>query len=224
MARFLKTSDYSSIIQTVDLNQITENTPQNLYDSEVKAISRMRTKLVQRYMVDIELGVMTAFSITTHYRTRDRIILGEVITHVNDFNRWDKTTTYAINAIVTDDNGYVYTAIAASQNQALTLTAYWSPMVNVISTNTTYWTVGDNRYPMFVELAMDMTLYNLHARINPRNIPELRIERNREALDQLDAWASGTDTAEVLNINTAESEGFSIRYGNSLDKQDNFFK
>jgi len=224
MARFLKTSDYLSIIQTVDLNQITENTPQNLYDSEVKAISRMRTKLVQRYMVDIELGTMDAYSAVTHYRTRDRVILGEVITHVNDFSRWDNKTEYVIGNIVTDDNGYVYTAIAASTNQKLTLTAYWSPMVNVLTTDTDYWTVGDNRYPMFVELAMDMTLYNLHARINPRNIPDLRIERNREALDQLDSWASGTDTAEVLNINSTDSTGYSIRYGNSLDKQDNFFK
>jgi hypothetical protein len=224
MARFLKTSDYLSIIQTVDLNQITENTPQNLYDSEVKAISRMRTKLVQRYMVDIELGVMAAFSAVTHYRTRDRVISGETITHVNDFDRWVKTTEYLSGEIVTDDDGYVYTALLDSQNIVLTNATYWGAMVNVLTTDADYWTVGDNRYPMFVELAMDMTLYNLHARINPRNIPELRIERNREALDQLDRWASGTDTAEVLNINTTDSEGFSIRYGNSLDKQDNFFK
>lgn len=224
MARFLKTSDYSSIIQTVDLTQITEGNDQNLYDSEVKAISRMRTKLVQRYMVDIELGVMDAFNAATHYRTRDRVLSGETITHVNDFNRWVKTTDYETGDIVTDDNGYVYTAIADSTNQVLTKTAYWAPMINVATSNADYWTVGDNRYPMFVELAMDMALYNLHARINPRNIPELRIDRNREALNQLDAWASGTDTAEVLNINTADSEGFSIRYGNSLDKQDNFFK
>jgi hypothetical protein len=224
MARFLKTSDYLSIIQTVDLNQITENTPQNLYDSEVKAISRMRTKLVQRYMVDIELGTMDAYSNSRHYRTRDRVIAGETITHVNDFNRWNKTTEYAKDDIVTDDNGYVYTALLDSTNKPLTNTTYWAPMIAVVTSNVTYWTVGDNRYPMFVELAMDMTLYNLHARINPRNIPELRIERNREALDQLDRWASGTDTAEVLNINTTDSEGFSIRYGNSLDKQDNFFK
>jgi hypothetical protein len=175
-------------------------------------------------MVDIELGTMDAYSAATHYRTRDRVILGEVITHVNDFNRWDNKTEYIIGNIVTDDNGYVYTAIAASTNQALTLTAYWSKMINIATSNATYWTVGDNRYPMFVELAMDMTLYNLHARINPRNIPDLRIERNREALDQLDRWASGTDTAEVLNINSTDSTGYSIRYGNSLDKQDNFFK
>jgi hypothetical protein len=224
MARFLKTSDYLSIIQTVDLNQITENNPQNLYDSEVKAISRMRTKLVQRYMVDIELGTMDAYSNSRHYRTRDRVIAGEVITHVKDFNRWDNKTEYAKDDIVTDNNGFVYTALVASTNKALTLTAFWTPMIGYVTSNTFYWTVGDNRYPMFVELAMDMTLYNLHARINPRNIPDLRIERNREALDQLDRWASGTDTAEVLNINTADSEGFSIRYGNSLDKQDNFFK
>jgi hypothetical protein len=224
MARFLKTSDYLSIIQTVDLNQITENNPQNLYDSEVKAISRMRTKLVQRYMVDIELGTMTAYSASTHYRTRDRVIAGEVITHVNDFNRWDNKTEYATSDIVTDTNGYVYTAIAPSTKPPLTNTTYWAKMINLPTSNATYWTAGDNRYPMFVELAMDMTLYNLHARINPRNIPELRIERNREALDQLDRWASGTDTAEVLNINSTDSTGYSIRYGNSLDKQDNFFK
>ena len=184
----------------------------------------MRTKLVQRYMVDIELGSMTAYSASTHYRTRDRVIAGEVITHVNDFNRWDNKTEYATSDIVTDTNGYVYTAIAASTNQPLTNTTYWAKMINVPTSNATYWTAGDNRYPMFVELAMDMTLYNLHARINPRNIPELRIERNREALDQLDRWASGTDTAEVLNINSTDSTGYSIRYGNSLDKQDNFFK
>jgi len=175
-------------------------------------------------MVDIELGTMDAYSAVTHYRTRDRVILGEVITHVNDFNRWNNKNEYIIGDIVTDNDGYVYTAIAAGTNQALTLTAYWAPMINIATSNATYWTVGDNRYPMFVELAMDMTLYNLHARINPRNIPDLRIERNREDLDQLDRWASGTDTAEVLNINSTDSTGYSIRYGNSLDKQDNFFK
>ncbi len=158
---FLKTSDYLSIIQTVDLNQITENNPQNLYDSEVKAISRMRTKLVQRYMVDIELGTMTAYSAATHYRTRDRVIAGEVITHVNDFNRWDNKTEYSTSDIVTDTNGYVYTAIAASTNQPLTNTTYWAKMINLPTSNATYWTAGDNRYPMFVELAMDMTLYTI---------------------------------------------------------------
>jgi hypothetical protein len=50
------------------------------------------------------------------------------------------------------------------------------------------------------------------------------MDRNREALDLLDAWASGTDTAEVLEFRNYEQEGYSIRYGSSTTKSDNFFK
>jgi hypothetical protein len=224
MSRFLLTSDYSSIIQTIDLNQITENTIQNLYDSEAKAISRMRTKLVQRYMVDIELGGMVAYNVATHYRIKDRVLqTGNVIYSVKEFDTYVNTTAYALNDIVCDSDGYVYTAAQASTDKPLTNTTYWTAMINVVNTNTTYWQQVDNRYPLFVEIAMDLTLYNLYARINPRNIPDLRKERNREALDQLDAWSSGTDTAEVLEINTTEQTGFSIRYGSSLEKQNNLF-
>ena len=184
----------------------------------------MRTKLVQRYMVDIELGTMTAYNALTHYRTKERVLTGSVISSVLYFDRWVKTTEYVTNDIVTDDDGYVYTALQASTGKELTETAYWSPMVGIAVNNATYWATADNRYPLFVELAMDMALYNVHARINPRNIPDLRIERNREALDQLDRWASGTDTAEVMNVNTAEQTGFSIRWGASLEKQNNMFK
>ena len=224
MARFLLTSDYLSIIQTVDLNQITENTAQNLYDSEIKAISRMRSKLTQRYMVDIELGVMDAYSSTKHYRTRERVLVSETtIYYVKDYSRWVNTTAYVTNDVVTDDNGYVYIALQASTNVALTSTSYWSPLKNITYSNTTYWVQGDNRYPMFIEIAMDLTLYNLHSRINPRNIPDLRVLRNKEALDQLERWGSGTDTAEVLEVNTTEQTGFSIRYGSSIEKTNNFF-
>lgn len=222
MGRFLLDSDYSSIIQAVDLAQITEGVAQNLLDSEVKAISRMRTKLVQRYVVDIELGGNDTYSATKHYRSGERV-LATTIYHVKKFNQWEKTKSYAIGDIVCDSDYYVYTCVANSTNYELDNTTYWSPMVNIIQTNTTYWTSADNRYPMFVELAMDMALYNAHARINPRNIPDLRIERNREALDQLDRWASGTDTAEVLNVLSPEYGGVSITSGASSEKQTNNF-
>lgn len=224
MARFLKTSDYSSIIQTVDLNQITENTTQNLLDAEAKAISRMRTKLVQRYNVDVELGSSdTAYSASTHYRTKERV-LQTTIYSVKEFGFWEKSTSYVVGDIKCNGDGYVYTCIVNNTNVELTNTTYWTPMTNVTYTNTTYWQNVDNRYPLFIEIAMDLTLYNLYARINPRNIPTLRMDRNREALDLLDAWASGTDTAEVLEFRNYEQEGYSIRYGSSTTKSDNFFK
>jgi hypothetical protein len=224
MGRFLKTSDYSSIIQTVDLNQITENTTQNLLDAEAKAISRMRTKLVQRYNVDVELGSSdTAYSASTHYRTKERV-LQTTIYSVKEFGFWEKSTSYVVGDIKCNGDGYVYTCIVNNTNVELTNTTYWTPMTNVTYTNTTYWQNVDNRYPLFIEIAMDLTLYNLYARINPRNIPTLRMDRNREALDLLDAWASGTDTAEVLEFRNYEQEGYSIRYGSSTTKSDNFFK
>jgi hypothetical protein len=224
MGRFLKTSDYSSIIQTVDLNQITENNTQNLLDAEAKAISRMRTKLVQRYNVDVELGSSdTAYSASTHYRTKERV-LQTTIYSVKEFGFWEKSTSYVVGDIKCNGDGYVYTCIVNNTNVELTNATYWTPMTNVTYTNTTYWQNVDNRYPLFIEIAMDLTLYNLYARINPRNIPTLRMDRNREALDLLDAWASGTDTAEVLEFRNYEQEGYSIRYGSSTTKSDNFFK
>lgn len=223
MARFLLTSDYSSIIQTVDLNQITENNTQNLFDAEAKAISRMRSKLAQRYMVDIELGEMDTYSASKHYRTKERILSSSTIYSVKKFSLYSSTKAYTTNDIVTDADGYVYTAIADCTNRVLTDTNYWAAMVNIINTNTIYWEQKDNRYPLFVEVAMDLALYNLFSRINPRNIPDLRKERNREALDLLDEWASGTITAEVMEINPTNQVGFSIRYGSSLDKQNNLF-
>ena len=224
MGRFLKTSDYLSIIQTVDLNQITENNTQNLLDAEAKAISRMRTKLVQRYNVDVELGSSdTAYSASTHYRTKDRV-LQTTIYSVKEFGFWEKSTSYVIGDIKCNGDGYVYTCIANNTNVELTNATYWTPMTNVTYTNTTYWQNIDNRYPLFIEIAMDLALYNLYARINPRNIPTLRVERNREALDLLDAWASGTDTAEVLEFKNYDQEGVSLRYGSSTTKSDNFFK
>lgn len=223
MGRFLFNTDYESIIQDVDLDQLTESNNQNLIDSEVKAISKMRTKLVQRYVVDIELGGNDVYSASKHYRLGERVLDTTIFHVLTTFKVWSKTKEYVVGDIVTDSNYYVYTCAADNSNKELTDTAFWTPMINIINTNTTYWANEDNRYPMFIELAMDMALFNAYSRINPRNIPDLRIERNREALDQLDRWASGTDTAEVLNVLSPEGQGVSIIYGASSEKQTNNF-
>jgi phage gp36-like protein len=58
---------------------------------------------------------------------------------------------------------------------------------------------------------VDITLYHIHSRINPRNIPELRSFRYEEAVKWLKAVASGDVTADLKEINPAQ--GYSIRYG-----------
>ena len=224
MARFLKDSDYNSVIDSTDLEEITNGVDQNLLDCETKAIAKLRTKMVQRYDCDYELREMAAYSAATHYRSGERTISSDVITYVKTFDEWDKDTEYTTGDIVTDEDGYVYTAAQNSKDEELSDNLdYWTPMKAIATNNATYWKTGDNRYPLLVEIIIDIALYLLHARINPRNIPELRKERNREALDQLDAWASGTDTAEIKTKDDAEQVGFSIRWGSSDTKQNNFF-
>lgn len=61
-------------------------------------------------------------------------------------------------------------------------TAYWTPGTTYSFTgqypeNTTYWIKSDNRNQQLVQAVMDVTLYHLHSRINPRDIPELRVYR-----------------------------------------------
>jgi hypothetical protein len=174
-------------------------------------------------MVDIELGVMDAYDATTHYRIKDRVLTGSVIDSVKEFDRWVITTAYIIGDIKADDDGYIYTAILASTGKALTDVTYWSPMINIVNSNATYWNVGiDNRYPLFIEVVMDLALYNLYARINPQQIPDLRRDRYSEAMDLLDSWGDGKCTAEVLEKYTTQ-RGLSATYGSSRTKQSNFF-
>lgn len=224
MARFLFDTDYSSVIQDIDFLQITEGDSVNVLQSEAKAISKMRTKLVQRYAVDIELGENKDYDSTIHYKLSQRAISGGSVFHVlSTFKRYDNKTEYTSGTIVYDSEYYIYTCIADNTGKELTDTDFWEPMVDIDTSDTNYWIEEDNRYPLFIEIAMDLALYNIYSRINPRNIPDLRVERNREALDQLDRWASGTDTAEVLNILEPEFSGVSIISGASSTKQTNDF-
>ena len=45
--------------------------------------------------------------------------------------------------------------------------------------------IGTDRNALLVTLLIDLVLYDVHSRINPRNIPELRMQRRDEATDVL---------------------------------------
>jgi hypothetical protein len=52
-------------------------------------------------------------------------------------------------------------------------------------TDTDLWIKGDNRSQQMVMVIIDITLYHIHSRIAPRNIPELRILRYESAKEWL---------------------------------------
>lgn len=63
---------------------------------------------------------------------------------------------------------------------------------------------------------IDMVLYHLHSRMNPGQVPQLRIDRYNEALTWLDKMASGEYKAS-LPVVDADSDGVNdnaiVKYG-----------
>jgi phage gp36-like protein len=85
---------------------------------------------------------------------------------------WLIGSEYAIGAIVYDvDTLKFYTANAPiSANTA------------IANSN---WISGDPRDALMVEFMLDLTLYRIHARVAPNQIPETRIQRRDDAIDFL---------------------------------------
>lgn len=136
---------------------------------------------------------------------------------------YDNTTEYTVSTQVWYNN-IVYTNTVACVGVLPTNTGFWSAgseytvAAGTKPTDTTKFTAGDNRNQQIVMYLIDITLYHLHSRINPRNVPDLRKERydgnnpqqNGGAVAWLKRCASGDVTADLPNIVT--QQGMSIRF------------
>ena len=97
---------------------------------------------------------------------------------------------------------------------------YWGTGVSysipasTLPTDTEYWTLGDNRTQSVLMVVIDITLFHLHSRIAPRNIPDLRKDRYINAVDMLKAFARGEMTAKLPVLQP--KQGARIRYGGGI--------
>lgn len=143
------------------------------------------------------------------------------------YTEWSVTTTYAAGDQAWYQNK-TYTASIPSVGILPTESAYWGTGTNytvtaVWPTDTTKWSTGDNRNQLIVLHLINITLYHLHFRINPRLIPDHRKEAyngnsptdSGGAIGWLKRVASGDVTADLPNI--MPQQGMSIRHGNAND-------
>lgn len=77
--------------------------------------------------------------------------------------------------------------------------------------NTVYFTPGDNRNQQIVMYTIDITLFHLHSRISPRNIPQLRMDRYEAAISWLKMAMKGFITADLVKLQPPQ--GGRIRFG-----------
>lgn len=149
------------------------------------------------------------------------------------YAEYDANKSYVIGDKVYYNN-LEYTSKGNIKNIPVTNETYWTEgsaytLTGVYPDDDTKWTQGDNRNQLIVMYLLDITLNHLHARINQRNIPDLRKERydgnnatqNGGAIAWLKRVASGDITADLPQILT--EQGLSIRYGSSIPKQSNTY-
>lgn len=85
-------------------------------------------------------------------------------------------------------------------------TTYWTLLENeaipigTLPNNNAYWTFGDNRNQQIKVYMIDICLYHLHTNINPRNIPQLRIDRYTNAINWCKMINRGEITANLPEI------------------------
>jgi hypothetical protein len=98
----------------------------------------------------------------------------------------------------------------------------------IMPENTTYWTLGDNRNPLIKMYLIDILLYHVHSRINPRNIPELRAIRydgnNSFQSGGAIGWLKKIEKG-LVSLDAPEivlTQGGDIRFGSS-PKKNNYF-
>lgn len=83
--------------------------------------------------------------------------------------------------------------------------------------NPVYFIVGDNRNPQVVNFMIDITLYNAHSRIAPRNIPDLRVKRRDDAIEWLKGAAKGTSITANIPLRQPR-QGGRIRFGGQVKR------
>jgi len=98
--------------------------------------------------------------------------------------------------------------------------AYWQFIqnydvpANADILNTTYWKAGDNRSQQLLTTVIDITLYHVHSRISPRNIPELRVKRYDDARNWLKMANRGEITPNLPMLQP--TKGGRIRFGGNV--------
>jgi hypothetical protein len=226
--RFLQDSDYLRQIKQNVLDQILNDDYTLLLDVENSSILEVSGYIGVRYDRTKIFAILNEYDSTISYALDARVKYIEPAYVSGDI--------YGIGDRVDWTDGNIYTAIQETTGaEDPTDAAFWTQVQEsgllyyVIATAgttaglkpdlaTTEYTLGDTRNPLIVRMLIDMVLYHIASRINPRNIPELRVNRYDETktmLDQINKGAlMGYDLPE--NADTAEYSN-TIVTGSSRD-------
>lgn len=227
MSKFIIRSDYQSQIRTEILSVITGGDESVLEAAELAAIDELKSYINDRYDVAVMLSPVYDWAIGDTYKADDRVILP-----IPPF-KWNKDDVFANGSIVCNEIT-AGSPIAVVQNSPAANTAFnnatyfvrigaigelYSAKKDVTAqtliNDQTFWLKGDSRSALALRYLVDIIIYEIHCRINPRNIPEHRINRRDDAVKFLKAAG---DPRSNVNPNWPErkfedNKGTDITFG-----------
>ena len=136
-----------------------------------------------------------------------------------DLPTYEATVSYTTGDLIAfpDNEDDIYSLNADTNGDPQTISGV-SPI-----DDPTQWTKGDTRNQLVRMHLVDMTLYHLHSRINPRNIPEFRIARRDDCINWLKMVAAGKLTTALPVIEPIEDNiGLNTKW-NSNEKFNHSF-
>lgn len=187
--RYLTLSDFDSKISRENFDVVTGSSEAVVTEVEGDVIDEISSYLGTRY------DTAKIFIYYVPFVVSESFAIGTVL--YLSAPKYDINKAYALNDLATDDVK-VFKALQAGTNKPFTDAAYWVEIGNNnafytvktadaagILSNSDHYTAGDPRNALIKRYTVDIVLYELHCRINPRNIPEFRMQRRDDAINWL---------------------------------------
>jgi len=189
MDKFLVKYDFETLIQEINLDEITNSTDRLINDSIDEAISEAAGYIRNRYDEDKAFRVVQTYSKTATYAIGDRVFWSPTAYNpLSTYVTGDQISFDIGTSPVIDEKIYIANQSVNAGETPLTHPAKWdfkadnntfyvckaATIDGDLPTDTLKFTIGDNREPKLKTVVIDIVLYNIHSRITPRDIPEIR--------------------------------------------------
>lgn len=110
----------------------------------------------------------------------------------------DQAKDYILNRITENDDTVRTSAELKAESEATSYLAIRYDVATDLAKQ------GENRCQALVMYLVDMSLYHMHSRINPGQVPQLRIDRYNEAKRWLEMVAAGKLKPDLTELTDAD--------------------
>jgi hypothetical protein len=149
----------------------------------------------ERFLLEVEAAALTELQSYLRHRY-------DVATIFAPINAWSLTVTYNEGSIVYEVSTNLTYRSKVDAN-----------LGNILSDGSSWEVVADPRDAQLKIYLIDLTLYHIHSRINPRNVPEIRLNRRDEAVKWLGLISDGKITVDLPEADTENAQGYNITFG-----------